>query len=101
MLAVFFPSDKQYLVALDVLVGVSHLVGHPTDTCRPLPQCTRVPWSRWFSAKLVAIPQQTYQQLGQCAESAASRCAGSSVVHFSDGTVVFIWTRIYQKKDWM
>ena len=36
-----------------------------------------VPWSPWFSAKLVVVPQQTYQQLCQCTEAAASRCAGS------------------------
>ena len=35
------------------------------------------PWTS-HSAKLVAVPQWTCQQLCQCTESAASRCAGSS-----------------------
>ena len=63
----------------------------------------RCPWSLWFSAKFVVVPQQTHQQLCQCTESAVSRC--SRVGHLPDGSVsvTLVWTRIYHvihvKKD--
>ena len=70
MFTTFFPSDQLYLVIASLWTCLRlHLIGHPVDT--------QVPWSRWFSAKFVVVPQQTHQQLCQWTESAVSRCAGS------------------------